>query len=125
MSLESDLYAYLSTHAALTSVVGTRIYPAPLPQACSLPALTYSRISTATMYSHGGDSALDAVRLQFDCWATSHTDVIALAAALRAALTGKIASLGVCFLDADRDVYEPETGYRRRIMEIIIWREEN
>jgi len=46
MSAESELYAALSGHAALTALVSTRIYPDAIPEDQPLPAVVYLVVLT-------------------------------------------------------------------------------
>ena len=75
---------YLVSNATVSGLVSTRIYPDDLPQNCTLPAITYYRVST----EHYGDitgtkTGLAVARLQIDCFATTRAGANALAEAVR------------------------------------------
>ncbi len=118
---ESLLYTRLTGHAGLAALVDTRVYPMLLPQGATLPALTYQRISTVQTYSHQGDSGLATVRMQVDCWGATYASAKAVAAQVKAALSGYTSSaIGRCHLVAERDLYDPETGHYRVIIDFMI-----
>jgi len=82
MSVEKDLKTYLLTRTAITDILGSRIYYQKLLQDPTLPALTYSRISTVRNRSHSGDSSLTRARIQYSCWGATPDDVEDLADAI-------------------------------------------
>ena len=45
MELNDALFSYLSTHAGLSALVGTRIYPDKLPDKITLPAIAFQLVS--------------------------------------------------------------------------------
>ena len=47
MSAEANLYSALTARAALTALVGNRIFPDVIPEDCALPAIVYQRASTS------------------------------------------------------------------------------
>lgn len=49
MRAEKVIYSLLSSKAAITNLVGTRIFPAPAPQDAALPCITYSHVSTVAL----------------------------------------------------------------------------
>lgn len=122
MSLESDLYLYLTADAGLASLVGTRIYPVHLPEGTTLPAVSYFMVDNPPDYTHDGETTLEHPRYQFDCWATSHVNVIALQDAVQAAL-GRFRQAGirVTFRQSARDLSEIELKIWRRSIDAIIW----
>lgn len=105
MSAESDLHGWLSGHAALTALVGTRIYPDAMPEAGAYPAVVFSRVATEPILTIGSLVAGEFVTFAIGCWARSRTDVDAVAVAVIGALvasgevpTGRIGG------------FDPETG---------------
>lgn len=122
MSLESELYDYLSGQLS----VANRIYPmGKLPQEATLPAVTYQLVGGPTShYSHGGVSDYE-VSVQFDCWATDADSAIDLADELQAALDGYSGwwgslRIGSVFLSIVLDDYEPDQGLYRRLRQADI-----
>lgn len=81
--LETSLYEVLTTGAQISALVGDRMYPTRLPQGATLPALTYSRVSSVRQYTHSGPSGLDDARIQVTCWDTTYDGAKALATAVR------------------------------------------
>lgn len=66
MSLESALYTYLTGLSAVTDVVGTRIYPAQVPQGAAFPYVAQYRVSTRRFPHVGGPSGMVRARIQID-----------------------------------------------------------
>ncbi len=120
--IEATLYNYLTGHAGLKSLVGSRIYPMQLPQNVMLPALTYQRISGPRVHGVGGRPILARPRIQIDSWATSYANAKVLSAEVRAALDGHRAAEDAwgCILDNEIDDYDAETGRYRVIIDVII-----
>lgn len=83
MSIASLLRSELITNAGTSALVSTRVYPLQLPQPPTLPALSYSRVSSS---GQNGTSNRKESRWQIDCWASTHAGVTALAAAVKTAM---------------------------------------
>lgn len=92
MIIEEALVTELEL-AATTAV--SRIYPQPLPQQVTLPAITYLRVSTVRGHTLTGPDLLPAVRFQLDCWAATLAETLALKEEVRTALDGFNAASGV------------------------------
>jgi hypothetical protein len=69
---EARVYTVLTTTAAITAIVGARVYPVVAKQAAALPQLVYRRVSTDRVSSFAGESHLEFVRVQVDCQASTH-----------------------------------------------------
>ncbi len=123
MTIEEMIGADLAADAGVAALVGTRIYPGPLAQEATLPAIGFGRISRVVDYTHSGPSTLEDGRFQFDCWAATHTGAIALARAVRTAFEGKT-MLGVSFVENEIDDKDTETGNWRRVLDMMISYEE-
>lgn len=121
---ESSLRAYLIAQPAIAALIGTRFYPVRLPQDPTLPAITYQTIAGGEGTTHEGASGLARTRVQFDCWASTKGQVLALAKALRDAL----ATVNPGWMGAERindmDVPESEPVLWRRMVEYRFWYEE-
>ena len=76
MSAGVVLYDRLTTHGGTSALISTRCYPTLMPQAPTLPAVVYQRISGTETY--GNTSVRDA-RYQVSCWATTYAGAHALA----------------------------------------------
>ena len=128
MAFESGLVTYLEAQVPL---VEQRIYPAPLPQGATLPALTYFRVPGEVEYSHGGSSNLVYPRYQVDVWASTPASRAAVAAEVVAVLSGVKGAFGdktaqASFAnDAGSDLYEADTQRYRRLLEFEIFHAEN
>lgn len=112
MSLESDLFDYLQTQAAVTALVGTRVYQNVLPQGKDYPAVIYQRISTEHAQHTLGAGGLATARMQFDCWALDAAAAQQVGEALRAALQGFRGEMGDtnirhCSLENTEGGYDP------------------
>lgn len=127
-AIEEVIVSKLKAHAGLSALVGTRVYPAPLPQRPTLPAVTYQRISTLPIGSRDAAKAnFERPRFQFDGWALDVAGRAALADALRNALaTIQQASnprVDVTLLQDARDFYEADSGRYRAALDAFIWHE--
>jgi len=122
VSLETDIVAWLERDEALGAVIDDRIYPMPLPQSPTLPALTYFRVDTPREYSQSGYSRLAHPRMQFSCWAWTLLEAADVASLVRQAMErwGEAA----CFAATELDLYEPETRIYHRVLDMIIWHNE-
>ena len=125
MSIEEALYTRLSTHAGLSALVGTRIYPSVMPQGVILPAVTYRQISGARVHAMGSDAGLARPRFQLSCWSTTYSQAKDVAAQLRAALQRWRGTLGGVtvqdtFIKDESDLFEPDTGFHRVELEFEI-----
>ncbi len=135
MTLEEGLYSYLSSTAALTALVGNRIYPVVLPPNVVYPAVTYQRISGPRVHTMGNDPGLAYPRIQISCWYRDISDpqkgygqVKAVAEQIRLALQdqknttwgGSVTVRAVLF-DGDTDLYDFETQVHQVALDFIIW----
>lgn len=128
MAFEEGLFDYLSNHAGLSALVGSRIYPSVLPQDPTLPAVTYFRVSTPRERAFKR-SLLPQGMFQLDCWATTYPDAKDVAEQVRLALDMYRGTMGtetvlVSIIVNERDLYDPETGYWHPLVEVEIWWEE-
>lgn len=87
-TIEEALYYKLSTDAAITALISTRVYPFQMPQNPTYPAMTYRRISTRQPFDLSGPGDMDNPRFQFDCYAPSYAAAKGLAKALRSVMVG-------------------------------------
>lgn len=116
MSIESALYSHLATN---TSV---KVYPAQLPQQATLPAITYTRISTVPVQHRGSAKpTFSRPRFQIDCWADSYTGASNLRVTVRTAMG---AFSNVSLLQDDRDIVEAAVGRWRASLDYFIWHQE-
>lgn len=146
MIVEAGLRLLILGDATVATLLGDRAYPVVLPQAPTLPAVTYQRIGGGIRVgSHAGDSGLTQARIQLDCWASSYLAAKELAAAVRRALqryaralakgaavpvsAGAGDALRIRKVDVtlDRDDYEDEETIKqfRAGMDVLVWFEED
>lgn len=132
MEIEAGLYSKLSGTAAVTALVGTRMYPLAAPQTAAMPNLAWQWISGRPGIAHGyaagtaaGTAGAEA-RIQITCLAATYTAAKALAAAVRTALHGASGSwgglsVGECRVDNERDEYSrPFTASVVRL-DVMVW----
>lgn len=84
--MENDLRTLVLSDAAVADLVGERLHPLVMPQAPTLPAITYQVISSRHAQSHSGVSGYGISRVQFSCYARAYDQVRSLALALLRAL---------------------------------------
>lgn len=134
MTLEEGLYSRLSSTAALTALVGKRIYPVVLPPNVVYPAVTYQRISGPRVHTMGNDPGLAYPRFQISCWHRDISDpqkgygqVKAVAEQVRLALQnqknttwGSVTIQAVLF-DDDTDIYDPGAQTYQVALDFVIW----
>lgn len=87
MSIDSAIYTRLSGFAGLSALVGTRIYPPPLPQITTYPAVSYLQISAVRDYVMGNQSGLVHARFEINSWATTTITARSVAEQVRLALS--------------------------------------
>lgn len=128
--IEQDLRTYLLGLAPIATLLGTRIYPARLPQGVTLPAVTYQRIAGINEVTHDGAENLSRARIQIDVWADTYGAMVAIAKAIRAALSGYRGAMGdnpvtVARVLNEIDMPEPEPVLWRRVIDALIWHRED
>jgi hypothetical protein len=125
--------AILLSSPELGALVGPRIYPDPLPQKVTLPAITYLRVYGHSLQSLTGLSGLADPRMQIDSWSKDSDEAEAVAAAVKGWLCGNAShpgwpgrahgAQGVVFID-DQHLYEPDTGLHRVRADYVVNHEE-
>lgn len=88
MSIESAIYADLTTYASITAIAGARGYWATIPYNATLPAWAYQRVGTHRELMHNGVFPHVTAVLQFTCQATTLVSAKSLADAIRTRLHG-------------------------------------
>ncbi len=88
------LYDYLTTHAGLSALVGTRIYPLRLPEGAVYPCIRHQEITLTPTMAHDGDRRFDHTREQFDVYAETMLGAEAAAEQVRLALNGQGFTVG-------------------------------
>jgi hypothetical protein len=104
--MEEALYTILS-RAAVSAIVGSRIYPNERPQSTDLECVTYQRTSGVRDYVMGGRTGVVESRFLINCWAKSRASKSGYA---RAKLLAR----------AVRDTISPAGGFRETVSGIDI-----
>lgn len=128
MTLDEAVYTRLTTHAGVSALVATRVYPVVLPQAPTFPALTYQLISEIRPSHIGGPGHLPGALYQVTAWGTTLLSVRAVLDAVRGALDGYQGTVGTVVIQAsileeqrDDPGYQPEVGIYGASADYRIW----
>ena len=114
--IEQTVLAALTTGSPLPTAAGSRVYAILLPQNIGMPAISFQRVATDPDASLSGNSGLDRVRLQIDCWARGYNEAKMLSAEVRVVLE----ALGA-LLVMDLDGYEPTEKLYRSTLDFSLW----
>jgi hypothetical protein len=85
MSANKIAYNILSTNAALTALISTRLNPVRIPQESAFPAVSYNLISQVPNPTKSGHSRTEFARVQVNAYGTSLSSAQAVASAIRTA----------------------------------------
>ena len=85
---EAFLYARLTSQTAVSSLVGSRVYPLLAPAGTPLPLVIYQRTAVERPQSLAGNVGNPVVTLQLTTYGTSYTSVKNIARQVRLALDG-------------------------------------
>jgi hypothetical protein len=85
--VETAIFNVLSSSAAVTTLAGTRIYPAVLPKDPTLPAVVY-RFITSTAQPTMDTAGRSRSRLQLECLGETYADAVTLRKAVVQTLAG-------------------------------------
>lgn len=126
---------YLAAQAAVSSLVGTRIYPDALPQDATRPALVFTVISSVGEHHLTAAAGIARAIVQIDCYADTRLAANALSEAVRGEMQGYRGAMGseyvqCCHLqnriyDYDTPEHGSDQGLYRVIMEWLIWHTES
>jgi hypothetical protein len=116
--IDEEMRLFLLSIPGIVDEIVARIYPAPMPQGTTLPAITYQAISDVQMYSNGNDTCYRQMRYQLDCWSDSHQEAVRVDGVTRQALSGYAGQWGAHDIGFVKRAtgsahYEPETQLRR------------
>src|SRR5262245_27423556 len=130
-SLARALYAYLSTYAPLTALIGTRLYPGIAPTSAVFPYVTVHELMVTSMYHLDGATATFDGMVQIDCWSLEPMQAQQMARVIRLSMDGMPAAwdgleVDGVFVDSEMDAPEPaqdgsERAYFRRILTVSVW----
>jgi hypothetical protein len=130
--MEEALIARLLGIAAVSGMVGTRVYPGSRPQGSALPAVVLNRISGGPLYADDGEVGLEQARIQIDCWAATYSAAKKLARAVTASLSAFEGTVGettfqLIELDIEQDLREgggDAADYPfRTSLDFLVWAE--
>lgn len=120
MSIASSLYSWLMTNAAITALVGTRVYPSVIPaHVTARPVLTYAQEAGSFIEHMAGRSNTRMSEFSLDCWSDRYSEARELADTVTIELVGTRGTFGAdtaesIRLENDFDVPpEPETDLYR------------
>jgi hypothetical protein len=85
---EAFLYQRLTSQTAVSSLIGSRVYPLIAPQGTPLPLVVYQRTGVERPQSLAGNVGNPLVTLQLTTYGTSYTSVKSIARAVRIAIDG-------------------------------------
>jgi len=115
MSAQVIVYTLLSQASGLTALVDARIYPDVMPDAPTLPAVTFQKTGGSSDVGAESNPSTAKANIQVTVWAKSRLDTTALTKQVRLALERKrnitVASvpLNDIFCDSDIDDYDHDT----------------
>lgn len=128
MSLRAGLVAHLKADTALAALVSDRIYHEGMPQDVQYPAVAYAKTSAERFPTLSGYTSLQKARVSIDVWASTSTDAIAVAEAVKAALDGVTDFLGtqsiqICTFESDADLsqFDGDRKDRHLSLEFVVW----
>ena len=135
--LGQDVRTFLLSKSAITSLIGTRMFPDVIPEKGIFPALVYFQVSQVPQHTLPATAGFAWSRIQFDAYATGSTGASqrdALVEALRNELDafpapGTTPTMGGSTVNAvvyknSRDIYEPpqdnsDIGFFRNSMDYM------
>lgn len=119
-SLESKIYAELSTSTALTALVGTNIYPNVRFQFSGDPALVYTRIGGQRDYTLTGYSNLENPRVSIEIYATAIDMRREISTVIIPIMEGSTRFKAITEI-GPIDIYDPTVDEYKRILDFSIW----
>lgn len=110
----------------VASVPAARIYPAPLKDNPTYPAITYNQVSQDNISSHSGNSNLAQTRLQLTLWAATYDTAQALRTEIKRVVRdyrGVVRSIRIDRVRFDNDLtgVDPDTQIQQRFIDLLIW----
>lgn len=121
--LEAKLFTVLSNAAAITAIVGGRIYPQQLPQTPTYPAITYQRAGGDRENHVRGYANLENAIIQIDAWAVTLAGAIALGDVITTAMYAAT-TFAAILPSSPVDTWEDDVKKYRRSMDWSVWNRE-
>jgi hypothetical protein len=130
VTLGETIRARLVANAAVTALVGGRIFPNVMPEGSTMPAIVYTIVSDVPENSFDGSasSRLKNATVQIDSYARASKGIGAYAGAHQVddAVVEVVANLqepGLsATLESARDLFDNETEYHRVSSDFTVWR---
>lgn len=121
MSVETDFRAALAAHAALTTLVGTRIAQNAVPQGSTYPLVVFT-VAHARELSLFNELHADACTISVQCWAETAAGAAAVANAVEAALAADAtAQARDATVTLRETAFDPELGLDAEQLSIEWW----
>ena len=117
MSAQANVYAALAAAAAVTAIVGTRIYPDEAPEDTEPPLVIHQATSIEPEYALDGALAFRRSIVSLTCWAATRAQANALADACAAALV----SATMRWSGRDDSVFDVETGNYASVIAVEVF----
>lgn len=81
------LYSHLTGHAALSSLIDTRLYPGYAPQDVQIPFVVYYEFANPMQQSLNNLIAVERPRVQYSVYADKYATCVSIVRALKDALS--------------------------------------
>jgi hypothetical protein len=85
-TVEQAICDILAANTAVTTLIGTRVYPNELPQGIAFPAVCFQDIDKTRTITNQGTSGVSCNRERLSCYASSFVSAKALGAVIENAL---------------------------------------
>lgn len=131
MSMPADFVSVVMAQAAVTAIVGDRIYPQMIPpQALAeeslRPCLVYSTTMVDRDETFCATTELKSERIQLDCCALTYDGAKSLADAVAAGIIDWSGVSGGTqiqriFCEGEYDAMDPDPGIYRRSLILVVW----
>lgn len=130
-SIEASLFTRLSTHAGLSALVSTRVYPFHLPQNPTYPAVSFTKVSSERISAMGSDTGVVRKRFQVSAWGQKNgaksgvENVYDVAVQIRAALqrwSGTVGGVVIqdTFIVNELDLFEPGPSAEHHVYHVPV-----
>lgn len=125
MSVEYAIRSLALADGQVSTLIGTRWYPNPIPEQPVYPSVGYQVISEVNVSSHQGNSNLATTRVQLSLWATTYDNALTLKEHLKRVLRDYRGTVGSDRLDRviwanDVSLLDPITQKQQRIIDLLV-----
>ncbi|MDP9326500.1 MAG: DUF3168 domain-containing protein [Candidatus Dormibacteraeota bacterium] len=132
MSIDTKLYDATQQDAAVSGLVGDRVWPLRIPQGrlqdivAGAGAITYEIVDVPHPERTQTSAGPAYPRIRINCWGVEYDQARDIAAAVFALLDHRqdVAGALSSFVDNKRDRVDPDTGLYRRIVDVLQWTSE-